>query len=586
MLPDAFEYLLPTRILYGAHIIDRLQDEIETFRGARALLVTDRVLMDLGIAERVTAALAKAQIRVVSVFSEVPSNSTIHCVEDCARQGRIADCDLLIGLGGGSVMDTVKVANLLMVKGGRLEDHMGAYLLGNTALHPMMLIPTTAGTGSEVTKVAVIADPDNNEKLPFAEHQFYPQVAVLDPSLTLSLPPQLTAITGMDALTHAIESYVSKDSQPLTDAIALHVIRLIKDNLLVACTQPDNLEARGAMLVASCLGGICISQSMVGMAHGIAHALGGVYGIPHGLANALALPLVMEHNIECCPDRYARIAEALGVHLPLPVDTAQSLLSLVKANGLAQLLGRLKPLDRLAEKAIARQGVRKITELNRKLARITGMPLNLKQAGVDNCFSNMALVIDKAMGDGAMLYNPKAVEARAVEQVLQRIFWQKLQPLPATAAELVPAESTRQTTAQQPAFFHHSSEIYDVLGGFYHSLLADPLLRRKLLDSGLSVQFVYEDPAAVITLDASGAEPKLYLGDQYQGTPDVTMTMKAEFAHQFWQGHENIVSALARRKVKSRGKVPKAVKLLPVLEPTYPMYRQYVAEYRSEPIRH
>src|SRR5690606_10303912 len=145
-----------------------------------------------------------------------------------------------------------------------VEDHMGAYLLGNDALLPCIMIPTTAGTGSEVTKVAIISDPAHDIKLPFAEIQFFPQLAILDPTLTTSMPAGLTAATGMDALTHAIECYVSKDSQPASDALALHVIRMISQNLLRACARPDDLEARGAMLVASCLAGIAFTQAMVG----------------------------------------------------------------------------------------------------------------------------------------------------------------------------------------------------------------------------------------------------------------------------------------------------------------------------------
>lgn len=585
MLPDCFEYLLPTRIIFGVNIVDRLKDEIEEFTQRRALLVTDQVLVELGVVRRVKAALAAAHIDVVATYAEVPPNSTIQCVQDCAKLGVQFQCDMVVGLGGGSVMDTVKVANLLMVKGGEVEDHMGAYLLGDTVLHPMMLIPTTAGTGSEVTKVAVIADPENNEKLPFAEHQFYPEIAVLDPSLTQSMPPKLTAMTGMDALTHAIESYVSKDSQPTTDAIALHAIRLINENLLLACAQPNNLEARGAMQVAACLGGICISQSMVGMAHGIAHALGGVYQVPHGLANAIALPHVMAYNLETNPHRFADVAHALGVNLPLPINSAQSLLKLAKANRVARWLNKAKPIDDLVLKFTAKAAVQKVQELNQKLAHLTGMPLNLKQAGIKDCFAGLKLVVDKAMGDGAMLYNPRNVEVQAVEKILKRIYWQKLTPVAVTNDDLIAGQTQVKQQAKKEEFFHNTGEVYEVLGGFYESMLQDPVLKQKLIDSKLSVQFIYQEPNAKITIDASGDSPVVCLGDDYSGIPDVTMTMKAEFAHQFWQGHENIVSALARRKVKSKGKVPKAVKLLPIIEPTYPLYREYVAQH-GEQLRH
>jgi alcohol dehydrogenase class IV len=219
------------------------------------------------------------------------------------------------------------VANLLMSKGGNVADHMGAYLLDVTdRLLPAIVIPTTAGTGSEVTKVAVIADPDNDVKLPFAEEQFLPQLAILDPEMTVSMPPRLTAYTGMDALVHAIEAYVDKEWSPASDALALHAIRLITDNILQACNKPDDLQARGAMQVGSFLAGVAFSHSMVGMVHAIAHALGGVYHIPHGLANTLILPEVMAYNLESQIERYADVALAMGVSFPNIVSDSQSVI--------------------------------------------------------------------------------------------------------------------------------------------------------------------------------------------------------------------------------------------------------------------
>ena len=174
MLPDYFEFSLPTRVIYGIGIIDQLGDAVAHYGPRRALLVTDAVLVQAGLAERIKAGFAATAIEIVAVFDQTPPNSTIQTVEDCAALGQEQGCNLIIGLGGGSVLDTAKVANILMVKGGPAQDHMGAYLLGQTALLPLFLIPTTAGTGSEVTKVAVIADPDHDVKLPFAETQFLP----------------------------------------------------------------------------------------------------------------------------------------------------------------------------------------------------------------------------------------------------------------------------------------------------------------------------------------------------------------------------------------------------------------------------
>jgi alcohol dehydrogenase len=577
MLPEFFEFHMPTRILYGIGILSHLHEAVSSFGKRRAILITDEILTKIGVVDKVKAGFAGTGIQIVCSFDKIPPNSTIATVEACAKLARQKKCDLIIGLGGGSVMDTAKVVNILTVKGGKVEDHMGAYLLGNDVLLPSILIPTTAGTGSEVSKLAVIADPKNDIKLPFAETQFFPQLAVLDPEITTSMPPGLTAATGMDALTHAIECYVSKDSQPASDALALRAIRMINENLLRACAHPDDLHARGAMLVASCLAGIAFTHAMVGMVHGIAHALGGVYHIPHGLANALVLPEVMEYNLPACPDRYADIAEALGVHFPTPIQSAQSLLHTARANLAVRLLDNTLFIDAWMNRLAARAGIARVRELQRQLGTVAKMPLNLQQAGIQDGMAKLEQVADTAMIDGAMLYNPREPELASVRTILRKIHAQNIKPQP-VSAEDVETGSRLQRTQAITHVFDNATMLYKVLGEFYDSLIHDPALGPKLHDSRLIVQFVYEEPSAVITIDASGEQVKMYLGDTYPGKPEVTMSMKADFAHQFWQGKVNIITALTRRQVKSKGNVPKAVKLLPILKPAYELYPRYLQE--------
>lgn len=325
MLPEYFEFTLPTKLIYGIGVIGKLENSIKPFGKRRAILVTDKILVKAGPVDKVKKGFRNSNIDIVCIYDRVPPNSMIRTVEECALLAVKNKCSMIIAVGGGSVIDTAKVANIIIVKGGHVEEHMGAYLLGkHESLLPTIYIPTTAGTGSEVTKVAVIADPDHNVKLPFAEDQFLPALAILDPELTVSMPPKLTATTGMDALTHAIEAYVDKEWSPASDAMALHAIKLINENILLACVHPENLQARGGMLIGSFLAGVAFSHSMVGMTHGIAHALGGVYHIPHGLANALVLPEVMEYNLESQPDRYADIAMALGVNFPQLITQSRS----------------------------------------------------------------------------------------------------------------------------------------------------------------------------------------------------------------------------------------------------------------------
>ena len=575
MLPEYFEFSLPTRVIYRAGLIDDPQEVLAQFGRRRALLVSDAPLVATGLVERVKAGFARSAVEISAVYDQVPPNSTIQTVEECAALGRVHNCDLIIGLGGGSVLDTAKVANLLLVCGGKVADHMGAYLLGTQRLLPLILIPTTAGTGSEVTKVAVIADPEHDVKLPFAETQFLPDLALLDPAVTATLPAKLAAMTGMDALTHAIEAYVDKEWSPAADALALQAIRMISKALLRACAHPEDVEARGTMLVASCLAGVAFSHSMVGMVHGISHALGGVYHIPHGLANALLLPEVMEYNLETRWDRYADVAEALGLVFPRPGAVLRSFLR--KSRLAAPLAKPWFILDRYFRRKAAAAGITYIRDLNRQLAHITGMPLNLRDAGINDRLAKLEQVVETAMADGAMLYNPREPEAAAVRRIVQNVYATRVQPLAPPAAALQATDAATQS-AELHHVFSDSTTFYQVVGGFLERLKDDPEIGRALQESQLCVRFEYTEPLAVLTIDARGTAVQIYRGESFIGNPEVTMRMSADFAHAFWHGRINLVSALTRRQVTAKGNLPKTLRLLPILKPAYALYPQYLAE--------
>ena len=602
MLPDYFEFSLPTKLVYGIGILKKIVDAVKPFGPRKAILVTDEVLVKTGIVENVTAGFAQTPIDIVCTFDQVPPNSTIHAVEKCAALAKQKRCDMVVAVGGGSVIDTAKVANLLVVKGGALQDHMGAYLLSrDEALLPSILIPTTAGTGSEVTKVAVIADPQNDVKLPFAEDQFLPQLAILDPELTISLPGKLTATTGMDALTHAIEAYVDKEWSPASDALALHAVSLISDNILQACAKPDDVQARGAMLVGSFLAGVAFSHSMVGMVHGISHALGGVYHIPHGLANALILPEVMTYNLEARLDRYADIALAMGISFPMVINHGRSLLHSNRLDMVSKLAG-LSNVDSLKEmvstgshrargmaaaalgtfgfiddwvrKQAAQAAVEKVRTLNRQLAHLTGMPLNLKDAGITDGLEKIEQVATTAMEDGSMLYNPVEPERDAVVEIVEKIYHSTVTPLPVSDDDLRPR--VRQHVEKEISnVFDDAEMLYDVLIEFYELLKSKPEIGPKLAQSNLCVQFRYKRPSAVITIDATGDDIRIVKGE-FEGDPEVTLTMNADFAHRFWHGKANLVTALTRRQVVAKGNVPKTIKLLPILKPSYDLYPQFL----------
>ncbi|HCY87545.1 MAG TPA: hypothetical protein DHV36_20595 [Desulfobacteraceae bacterium] len=605
MLPDYFEFSLPTKLVYGIGILDSIQGEVAGFGKRNALLVTDEILLKTGLVDKVKEGLQKTDIRVAAVFDKVPPNSDIAAVTACAKAGKAAKCDMVIAVGGGSVIDTAKVSNLMMVKGGKLSDHMGAYLLDKSeALLPFIVIPTTAGTGSEVTKVAVIADPDNDVKLPFAEDQFLPQLAILDPWMTVSMPPKLTAYTGMDALVHAVEAYVDKEWSPASDALALHAIKLITENILIAAHSPENLEARGAMQVGSFLAGVAFSHSMVGMVHGISHALGGVYHIPHGLANTLILPEVMAYNLDARVDRYADVALAMGVSFPTIVSDSQSVIKTgaldlvskaVRKTSLTtfkrivdekshkvrdfavQKLSNFGFVDGWIRRQAALAGIEKVRLLNRQLAFLTAMPLNLKDAGIDDELDRLDQVAQTAMEDGSMLYNPVEPDPEAVMDIVERVYFSTEIPLEVTPEDLKPSGTATSKTDGPSNVFKDSEMLCDVLTQFYEKLNNTPGIGPNLARTNLCVQFRYKNPDAVITIDATGDDTRIIAGD-FDGTPEVTMSMNADFAHKFWHGKANLVTALTRRQVKAKGNVPKTLKLLPILKPAYDLYPAFLRE--------
>ena len=501
-------------------------------------------------------------------------------------------------------MDCAKATAARIAKPHQSLAQMKGILKIHKKLPLLIAIPTTAGTGSEVTKVAVIADPDNDVKLPFAEDQFLPQLAILDPELTLSLPGKLTASTGMDALVHAIEAYVDKEWSPASDALALHAIKLISENILIACAKPDNIEARGAMLVGSFLAGVAFSHSMVGMVHAISHALGGVYHIPHGLANALILPEVMEYNLDSRLDRFADVAVTMGISFPEIITDSRSLIKTGKLDILSKIVKKMelkslqkvvddsssavkdfavKKLDSLefvdqwVRKNAAYAGVERIRTLNRQLAFLTGIPLNLRDAGIKDDLAKIDQVADTAMEDGSMLYNPVEPKREDVITIIKAAYYRKDTPLKVSDDELKSSAEKSSRVKSMKAVFKDSDQLYDVLIGFYELLKADPVLGPTLLKTGLCVQFVYNNPSGTITIDATGDALEIISGE-FGGTPEVTMTMDADFAHRFWHGKANLVSALTRKLVVAKGNVPKTLKLLPILKPAYRLYPQYLKD--------
>jgi len=391
MPPDFFQFHCPTKIIFNPGISNDISAELGSLAVTRLMVVTDKMLVDLGIVDPVIAGLKNVGIQVTSVFHEVPANSELKVVKKCADQAIRQEAEGLIAIGGGSVIDTAKTAAILLTHGGDLVgDYSGAETIPGP-LKPVIAIPTTAGTGSEVTRAAVILDEESHTKLSFVDRYLAPALAVLDPELTVRLPPKLTAATAMDALTHAIESYTSIQANPISEALAAKAIPLIRQNILKAVLHGEDIEARGALLTAAAMAGLAFDHAMVGVVHGMAHATGGLVGIHHGTANSIFLPWGMEYNLSACIEKYSEIAQIMKL-----------------------------PVEGLSAEAAARKAIEAVVRLREELKQACGLPNRLRDAGVtENLLEQIA---EGAVNDGTSFFNPKEVIKEDVLKLVQRAF--------------------------------------------------------------------------------------------------------------------------------------------------------------------
>ena len=304
----------PTRILFGEGTVAETGPEARRLGARTALIVTDAGVRSAGLVDEVTRSLEKAGI--VSVVTDtVSTNPTEAEVQAAAEAFNEAKADIVIGLGGGAPLDVAKLVRLATTHNlplAEYDDAIGGDSKITQAMPPMIALPTTAGTGSEVGRSAVVTIEATHRKTVIFSPRLIADVAILDPALTVSLPPHLTAATGFDALTHNIEAYCAKGDHPMADAIALEGIELIAKHLAQAVTDPKDLEARGAMLKASMMGAVAFQKGL-GACHSLAHPLGAELNMHHGLANALCLPAVLDFNRTAVTMRIARIARILGV---------------------------------------------------------------------------------------------------------------------------------------------------------------------------------------------------------------------------------------------------------------------------------
>jgi alcohol dehydrogenase len=310
MLDKLGNFQIKTKVFFGRGGISSLGELALDMGARRFLLVADPALENHGLLEAARNSLAESGLEGKS-FLKVEPEPYLDNADDAATIGREMEADLVIGMGGGSAMDTAKAAAALVTNDGKSEDYIGLNKVELPSAATIM-IPTTAGTGAEVTFTAVFTNRQTKAKGGINSPYLFPDVALLDPELTVSLPPDVTAATGMDALTHAVESVTSRSSTAFTEALALTALRLIGENLRRAVFNGSDIQARENMLMGSLLGGLALADAGVGAAHALAYPLGGNYRIPHGLANAILVPHVMEFNLPAAEKQFALIARNMG----------------------------------------------------------------------------------------------------------------------------------------------------------------------------------------------------------------------------------------------------------------------------------
>jgi alcohol dehydrogenase class IV len=320
---QSFSINQPTKIIFGSNSVKQLGTLVAGLGGSRVFLVADPGLKKAGIVEQITAILSENKIPF-TLYDKVTPEPGLKLADQGVTLAKKNKTDCVVGVGGGSALDIAKAVSILLTNGGKAEDYLG---LGKIKLPgvPKIMIPTTAGTGAEVTFTAVFINEKTNSKGGMNGDPLYPDAAILDPALTMSLPPAITASTGIDAFTHALEAFVSTQAHVISDMYALEALDLISRNLGPAYANGANLEARSAMLMGSLLGGKALATAGVGLVHAMAYPLGGMFNTAHGLANAVLLPYVVEYNIIGNPEKFATIAQIMGYDtdgLPLR-DAAQ-----------------------------------------------------------------------------------------------------------------------------------------------------------------------------------------------------------------------------------------------------------------------
>jgi alcohol dehydrogenase class IV len=371
-----FEYLSKTKIKSGEGVSSIIDEELRRRGAENPLIVTDANIVELGVLDPIEEALLSGGAEYI-IFDDVVPNPKAETFAAAVDQFSAEGCDSVIAIGGGSSIDTAKAISILVENGGEISEYYGVDNVPEPVSFPLVTVPTTAGTGSEVTPAAVVSEPADKQKMPIISENIFPTVAILDPTLLESLPQHITAATGLDALTQAIMPYLSKNSNPLTDAIAIDAVRMIADNLPRA-TAGESIEAYANMQIATSMGGMVFINAGLGLVHAMSHPVGGFFDTPHGVTNAIILPHVLRFNRIAREEKYVDLADAMGVNVEGRSTRDASLAFIEAVEDLIEDLGipaRLRDigveenaLEDLAEATVTRAGSKRLVNLNARRA--------------------------------------------------------------------------------------------------------------------------------------------------------------------------------------------------------------------------
>jgi alcohol dehydrogenase class IV len=356
--------------IFGRGASDNAGPELKTLGARKVFIVTDEVLWKLGVLKRIVVSL-KAENLEFQVYDRLPSEPTVEFVEDGTKLFKESGANIILAVGGGTPIDTAKAISVMATNQGSIDEFMGANKVPSPGI-PVVAVPATAGTGSEVTIFTVITSTKTGVKMLIASPYLMPRLAIVDPLLTLTMPKGLTAATGLDALTHAIEAYVSRKAQPMTDVLAMSAIRLLAENLPRAWANPNDLDAREKTMLGAYQAGLSFGNASVALVHGMSRPIGANFHVAHGMSNAVLLGPVMEFSLPGNPRRYADIAAALGENV---VGLADTDAARVGASAVKRLIKQLE-IPRLRDLGIDKRKFQEAIPQMIEAAIASGSPAN------------------------------------------------------------------------------------------------------------------------------------------------------------------------------------------------------------------